>query len=686
MSDTDAAPRALMRGVHPALLVVAPVVLAAGLALAGSGDVVAAWATLLQRLITSGGVAAIWLIGAIGLGALARPLWSHLTDHVERAAVQAAVGVAIALWLAATIGRVALHPVAAWLPVGIGAALLAMQLAPRVREVKVRPLAWHAMLLVPGAAVMLIAACLPPGSIWHSEAHGYDVLSYHLQLPSEWLIAGRITPVEHNVYSFLPSGMEAAYAQLGAMAPSAGPTIGTGTGTAIYAAQFLHVGLAFVAAFAVGVIVRRFNGCAAAWIAAATIISIPWIVVTASLAYNEMAVLVGLAGALLAVVTAKSPRAAGVLVGLLIGAAVLAKPTAMFTAMPVAAVALLTIFPRRAQLVAFACAAMTGLVMLAPWLIHNTVVAGNPFFPWFTGLFGQAHWSPEQVQRWADGHSLSMGPVARLLRLFSATHGFAHPQWFYMAPMFVAGAAVAFRRAETRRWSMVLLIGMGLQVIAWLAVGHLQSRFLIPVVVPGAILIGLACGPGVRKRAAALFTLVITVASLTSVSLFLRERNGRPCTALVPGAEGMNGRWHVRAWAESGGMGLTGLIGSDAEINLRFADQPIRIYLLGDATPLYLRPDIVYHTTWDRSPLGEIISASPDDQERWLRELGADGITHVLINRAELARLRASGWLDPSLTEGAVARLEAALGPPLVRWPQRDQALHALGTTPPLNR
>lgn len=686
MSDTDAAPRALPRGVPPVLLLIAPVILAAALALAGSGDAVAAWATLLQRLIISGGLAALWLVGAIGLGSLARPLWSHLTDDVERAALQSAVGVAMALWLAAAIGRITLHPVAAWLPVGVGTILLVRQLAPRLSRIKARPLPLHALLLVPGAAVMLIAACLPPGSIWHSEAHGYDALSYHLQLPKEWLAGGRIAPLEHNVYSFLPSGMEAVYAQLGAMAWITDGRLGTGDGSVIYAAQLLHAGLAFVAAFATGAVVKRFTGAVAAWIAAATIVSIPWVVVTASLAYNEMAVLVGLAGALLAIVTAGPARSVGILVGLLIGAAALAKPTAMLTAMPVAAVAMLGLLPRRSRSAAFALAAITGLAVLAPWLIRNAAAGGNPVFPWMTSFFGNAHWTPEQVRRWADGHSLDVGIGARLARLFSVAHGFAHPQWFYALPLFLAAAAVASQRPETRRLSVVLLIGIGTQFLAWLAVGHLQSRFLIPVVIPGAILIGLACKPGVRCYAVAVFTLLVAVIGFKSIEQFLRERDGRPCTALIPGVEGMNGRWHAHAWAESGGMGLSGLIGSDAEINLRFHDQPVRISLLGDATPLYLKPDIVYHTTWDRSPLGDILRAFPDDPERWQPELAALGITHILINRAELARLRASGWLDPEVTEDAVTRLEAALGPPVARWPQRGQTLYPLGIPTPSSR
>ena len=84
---------------------------------------------------------------------------------------------------------------------------------------------------------MLIVACtIPPGLTWAVEAWGYDVLSYHLELPREWLAIGRMTGLEHNVYSYLPSLAEAGYMLIGAMRGS--------VYDAIYAAQLFHGSLA----------------------------------------------------------------------------------------------------------------------------------------------------------------------------------------------------------------------------------------------------------------------------------------------------------------------------------------------------------------------------------------------------------------------------------------------------------
>src|SRR5205809_404472 len=85
----------------------------------------------------------------------------------------------------------------------------------------------------------LISACamLPPGLLWGDEPNGYDVLEYHLQVPREWYELGRIVPLQHNVFSFLPFNVEMHY--LLAMHLRGGPW------AAMYLAQLMHV--AFIA-------------------------------------------------------------------------------------------------------------------------------------------------------------------------------------------------------------------------------------------------------------------------------------------------------------------------------------------------------------------------------------------------------------------------------------------------------
>ncbi|MCP4590711.1 MAG: hypothetical protein GY842_08200, partial [bacterium] len=70
---------------------------------------------------------------------------------------------------------------------------------------------WLWLAVCPFAALAILAAVTPPGVLWAEEGNGYDVLEYHLQLPKEYLEAGRIDYVPHNVYANFPANVEMLY-------------------------------------------------------------------------------------------------------------------------------------------------------------------------------------------------------------------------------------------------------------------------------------------------------------------------------------------------------------------------------------------------------------------------------------------------------------------------------------------
>ena len=96
-----------------------------------------------------------------------------------------------------------------------------------------------------------------------------------------------------------------------------------------------------------------------------------------------------------------------------------------------------------------------------------------------------------------------------------------------------------------------------------------------------------------------------------------------------------------------------------------------RVYLLGDATPFYYSVPVLYHTTYDRSPLGQAMRRAPADPDAWTRELRALGVRYVLYAPGEIRRLRASGWYDPIVTTDAVERWLAHSARP-VHAPERQ--------------
>lgn len=622
----------------------------------GEHDPVAGVAAVIESALGPGLISVVWVVGAIGLGAaLLRTSWT----------LGACVGVALMLAVAHLLGVFGAFSgrsaqVLAWAPVVVGVGLFAWRCwkrPPRLRSGAISPVVLAA---APALAVLIVAASLPAGTIWESEARGYDVLSYHLQLPGEWRRLGQIEPLPHNVYSFLPSCMESAYTQLDAMIGGPGP--GLGLGLSALAAQFLHAMLGLLAALATG----RFAAAALersgtpvrvapALLSGIVLLSVPWVVVTASMAYNEMGVLVGFAGAMLAVMLPTDrPIVRGAVIGALCGGAASCKPTAMFMCVPGVMLAVLWVRPRREWIAVLAGAAGAGLLMIAPWLIRNAMHGGNPVFPFLTGLFGTAHWSDEQVARWTSGHAPDGGLIGRVGLLFSAKRGLLHGQWSAFPWIGLAGLAACLIDRRTRRIGALIGAIIGAILVGWLLVGHQQPRFLIPLAVPGAAAVGIGVGAMARRGRRPVWLASGAACALTlgvhAAVIFARQNGGHPNLALVDGATALNGARAIESWPALSAPErerVWEVLGPFPATSLALSRQPgSKVYLLGDATPMYLSVPTVYHSTWDRSPVGAALRADADP----LAALRSLGVTHVLINFSELARLRDDGWHDPLVT------------------------------------
>ena len=663
---------------------------------------------VLDALLNAAWPGAVYLVSAIGLGWLVSPLWRGAREAI---ALQAAVGLGLMLTLSHGLGVAGLltTPITVGLAlVGIGVAMWQVATALRRRCVRTLlaaspRLGWW-MLALPAAAIMTAAALSPPGVLWSSEFGGYDALSYHLTLPQEWHRTGQITPVAHNVYSALPSYMEAAFTHLAALTGSPRGAFGDGAshdpagllaadGRGVLAAQLLHVMIAVLAAWLVGRVVarcasragvRRSRARIGAGLAAGLVLATPWTVVVGSLAYNEMAVVALGAGAMLAAIETRiTPWRRGVLVGLLVGAACGAKPTAIFMITPVAGVLAIaavwnsrarTSAPVRSTVVVLGCATIAGAIMLAPWMLRNWAVLGNPVFPAATGVFGDGPWTAEQHARWAHGHAFD-GDWGDRLRVavwrdldagdgasdVVRWRGVFNPQWAALFPTAIAVGLVGVCARRTRWIATALLVGLGVQLVAWVALTHIQSRFLLPCVGVCAALVGLgAIGPRctMRRRVfTAVGVLAMCVQIVATVRVWLGENNGVPAIAVPYGVDWFTGR---DPQAREGDFAPPAWVNQNIPAN--------RVVLLvGDATPFYFTGSVQYNTTWNRSPLIEAIN-NRLAADGWVQELAADGIDYVLIDFGELARLRASGWLDPALSETNIRELVRTLGPPAHVW------------------
>lgn len=598
---------------------------------------------------------------------------------------------------------------------------------------------WHgsSVLVASPLAVLLVAACCPPGTLWSVEAYGYDVLSYHLQIPREWLTAGQAAGLQHNVYSYLPSLVEVAFLQLGAMRSS--------VYQATYTCQLLNVGLCILAAAHLARLVRTLTpgpyASACSWFTAAIFLATPWVLVTGSMAYDEAAVLAFGAAALslslsqfaagqtadktadkTTVTTAEKTAGSdsadhrwqiALLVGVLAGLATQAKLTSGFMiALPVGLIWLLQMLPDKSQAAdtsnwrahtkPIALLVFAGVLILLPYFARNAAWAGgNPVFPFAAHTLGQGHWNDELVTRWNQGHQVDESISQRMTALgqqwlFNTGYGsiggrarsvdpskpearnvaYFPKQWGVPTLLLaaLAGWLVLLFQSTHRRLAIALGVMLLVQILAWLFLTHLQSRFMIFSLLPVCIAAGagLACASHrwlISIHVAVHGVCVILVATLVLVSAGLLRQQ----------VIGQLPLWQVidtlPLREEALDRSFDRAIVGDHPINKLPATS--RTLLIADNSRLfYIHRQFVYHSAFDQSTLGDLIRQHPGDPMAVTQSLKAAGITHVWLHGPELNRLMGSYGFDKDVNPVTLQTLINTGWRP-VAYRGRQQAMQA---------
>ena len=559
---------------------------------------------------------------------------------------------------------------------------------------------WAWVLAMPSLGFMAVAATCPPGTLWQVEAFGYDVMSYHLQIPRQWQQAGAMVELEHNVYSYLPGLIESAFFFIATLRGS--------VFDAVYTCQLFSLTMAVVAALAIAVAVATISVRGAGVWAAAVFISVPWILITGSMAYNETSML-AFGTVAVALLLGGGGLTCAVKIGLLVGAATLAKPTAgPMLAVPI--LLLLLVRPLWQQAAAHirpACsgelrqgvwlrgaltATAIGLLILAPYLARNATWTGNPLFPFAHSIFGFGHWNDELAARWDQAHHVSINGSQRvdaLLRQWLTNSGYGawggrptmpetdnvarFPTEHGVPVLWLATAiggivAVASRRARGPAIAMGSLLLF--QLMFWTSTTHLQSRFLIPTLIPGCILIGLGLGVMVRVLsakftwAAAFLVMILAIKSLMtfwSQTVTVHTTLGPRPIAVYQIIDAMDHLFDVHP--------INGLAPNSKTL------------LIADNTALlYLRRPIGYSSAFDECPLGSLLRRWSDPGQI-TAALHKAGYSHVYIGWSELERLHRTYGFDPDVTTAALKRLIAHGWRPVNPQAGRPQ-LFSLGPAP----
>ena len=481
----------------------------------------------------------------------------------------------------------------------------------------------------------------------------YDQLHYHLAFPFQWLRDGHLTVFPRHAYSFFPAthGLLFAYALA---------ALGAG------AAQAVHWWMGALAVAGAGALAASLRGPRAGWWTAAILATTPAVLLLATWAAADLAVLLFLVAVLLLLRLATRDAAlaaapafwlvAGALVGLAVGCKYLAGLT---VAVPIGVATLLLRLPagapgriRRALLVV-----LGATLTFAPWLVRNALATGDPVYPFLPGVFATS----------LATHG--MADVARVAALIPGT-AWEHPTAGQAAtlttfgPVGDAGAigpwylallpAAAWAAWRGRRSFAPVLAAAGAVAIAGWAVGPPTGRYLLPVLAPLAVL----AGAGLHRALASM---------------------ARPVRGWAGALLAM-----VAAWSALGGTTplelsrLAATLGRGAadEIMAAYASYwpavrivndrlpaDARVLLVGESRVMYLERDVAVDDPFV-TPLLAALAESQPSAPAMAAELRRQGITHVLLNRHEAARIAAlngrSEYLAP-LSTAARARLDGFL-------------------------
>ena len=518
---------------------------------------------------------------------------------------------------------------------------------PSLPSLQTADVAWLGLIVV-ALGYGLVAAIAPEKE--------YDAAWYHLYLPRTWLAAGRPVDIVHEFVSLYPLTWELLFA--------AGGTLG-----GIVGAKLLHFACLPLLGLLVWQTTRRFFPQASGVAAAALVITTPTVLWESSTAYVDLALaLHATAGCYaLARYAEENERAWGAIAALQLGLAAATKHLGLIvTGIALALYVMWVLQSAGGVKLALRRALLIGALALAvpsPWYARSWIASGNPVFPEMYQVFGAAppeRWdaiSERELARFKARFGRGRSPRDVLALPWDATvhaasfGGSLGPLFLMLIPGIacapgIARAAGLAWGGSSRRAARWVFAGLVLYVGVWASpISSYQLRFLVPIV-PALGLLAATSLATLERAAANLMRHGSGV--LLALILILAVMNLPPFTRLhETDREGWNGfLTHV-------------LRGS-----------PVRVVVGRESERSYLAREILSYGAWQwingHVPAdGRILTTSGGDQlysERarlaydatiarsavWVNVADLDaataaqrrlGITHVLFDRRELARL-----------------------------------------------
>lgn len=500
-------------------------------------------------------------------------------------------------------------------------------------------------LLLPFVLTMLPGSLTPP--------FDFDVREYHMQGPKEWFLEGRITFLEHNVYTSFPF--------LSEMFSLSGMQLLGDWKTGAIAGKAALSGFQLLTALAVWCCAKRIGGTAAAALGVSAWLMTPWTTRITLIAYAEGALTFYVAAVLMvltAVAATRQPVSRSLLVtfGLLAGAGMACKYTGLvLTVMPVFVFVLVDVFRRRssdpallheshgpsesAEPLSFRTVSTEVLVCLAgvliaigPWMLRNLADTGNPVYPLVSGVLGGVDLDAQFTERFRNAHRAPEHDMHRIplhLADLAVRNDWQNGLLFALA---VPVGLFAVRRYHLLLLPLLLSVWL---IGTWWALTHRIDRFWVPVLPCLAVLAGSAMNLSDHRGWRGFLILVLVVHAVFCLTLNRTGVVGLNTGLLEPAAASAKSvRPDFRYLNET--------LPSDA-----------LVLMVGEAEVFDGEFRCLYNTTFDDSVLLQVICspavAADESREAAFRAgdafqaLKDSGVTHLLVNWSEILRYRRPG-------------------------------------------
>ena len=457
----------------------------------------------------------------------------------------------------------------------------------------------------------------------------YDALYYHLGLPSQYLISGRIVSFPDVVHSSFPATLDVVFGAALALG---------GTVAAKWLGGFLFL-FALAATAELGRVLANRIEAGGAWRSIAILACVPGVAIMSTMSSVDVGMAFAAAMAWCAVIESRDVPPGEVWRPLLLAAFPLGilvgtKYTGFYLVATLASLgmAVPSSASFRERIGGVVAMVTVALLLASPWYIRNVLERGNPVYPAFPSLFGvdeAGTYALERISR--DIPRYGASDLKRLAEdLFSGRLGAGSELGLLIPLAFVALLALG---AVRRRWTPVSIASI-LYLVLWF-IGPKATRYLFPVLPLAAA----AGGEG--------------LASMASRGRWWRIAAG----AILLAAAALNFHRTVEVekflYSPKGELGqlISGDISRDEYLHALLPHMSMAcwanenlpkeavILFVGETRLLYFKRPVVFASAYDRPRLARWVSDSRDGAELAIR-LRREGITHILINVPELSRIQ----------------------------------------------